>query len=134
MAGDRYIVITVAYDRHFCYGQSLAWVAPELSDAGLRVIADQSEGSTPTRTWAGMVDGPTFRRFAGAWCLAADVNDRRSGSGVPDGRASTLTYTLDGMNWEIDGVSPIVYVTLHVTPVTKVRQSHNRGRLHVPAR
>ena len=51
-----------------------------------------------SRTWAGIVDGPTFKRFADAWHL----ND------APCGR------TFDGMNWEIGGQSPIVYVSVDV--------------------
>ena len=59
---------------------------------------DHTSTPNPSRTWAGIVDGPTFKRFADAWHL----ND------------ATRARTFDGMNWEVDGQSPIVYVSLYI--------------------
>lgn len=107
MAHDRYITIKVAYDSHPSYGRSLEWIAPELSDANLTLIEDRIDGPRPSRTWAGAVDESTFKRFADAWHL-----DHATGEKSPT--TSTRTYTLDGMNWESGGKSPIVYVSVRV--------------------
>ena len=108
MADRRYVVIKVAYDQHPGYGRSLAWIAPELREAGLSMVEDHSCEASPSRTWAGIVDGPTFERFADAWQLDA-------GSVVTkDGQVGTREYTFDGMNWEFGGESPIVYVSVRV--------------------
>jgi len=101
MAHPRHIAISVRYDRHPKYGRSLAWIAPELRDAGLEMTDDQVDQTTPSRSWAGVVDGPAFERFAEAWRLdRADSTPR--------------TYVFDGMNWETAGGSPIVYVVVEV--------------------
>ena len=54
--------------------------------------------------WTGIVDGPTFERFANAWQLLDGT----------DGRAPAGFYVFVGLNWESDGESPIVCVTLKV--------------------
>jgi hypothetical protein len=79
----------------------LTWIAPELRDAGLEVTDDQLDQATPSRSWAGVVDGPTFKRFARAWRL-------------DDAERSPRTYVFDGMNWEAAGASPIVHVVVCV--------------------
>jgi hypothetical protein len=99
MGHDRYITIKVAYDSHSSYGRSLQWIAPELNEAGLNLIEDRRHDPRPSRTWAGAVDEDTFRRFADAWRLDHEVDD---------------TFTLDGMNWEVGGASPVVYVCVHI--------------------
>ena len=48
--------------------------------------------------------GPTFERFANAWQLLDGT----------DGRAPAGFYVFDGLNWESDGESSIVCVTLKV--------------------
>jgi hypothetical protein len=96
----RYITITVLYDRQPKYGRSLQWIAPELKDSALTMTEDQLEDPTPSRTWAGLVDGPTYERLAEAWRVPKDI--------------ATHTYTLDGMNWEAGNESPIVCVSLQV--------------------
>jgi hypothetical protein len=106
MADDRYIIIRVAYEPGPGHVRSLRWIAPELKDADLTLI-DRHTGPCPSRTWAGAVDGPTFQRLARAWHLPDQPTD--------DGRPGTHTYTLDGMNWETYGESPIVYLTLTVS-------------------
>jgi hypothetical protein len=110
----RYITITVRYDREPRYGRSLEWLAPELKDSELTMTDDQLGDPTPSRTWAGLVDGPTYEHFAQAWRLAKDTDETTSGR-VGDNRdLATRTYTLDGMNWESGGESPIVCVSLQV--------------------
>ncbi len=108
MTDERYIVIKVAYDRYPSYGRSLAWVAPELREAGLSMVENHSLAPSPSRTWAGSVDGPTFERFADAWHLDA------SSSVTDEEQAAAREYTFDGMNWEAGGESPIVYVRVRV--------------------
>jgi hypothetical protein len=136
MTDDRYIVIRVAYDRHPGYGRSLEWIAPELRDAGLTMTEDHNDEPRPSRTWAGIVDGPTFERFADAWQLDATPHKRTLGLVTEAGELalSTRTYTLDGMNWETDGESPIVYVCLLVGVVRdrygRERDSSLRVRVH----
>ena len=66
MVNPRCITITVRYDRQPRYGRSLQWIAPELKDSALTMTEDQLDDPTPSRTWAGLVDGPTYERFAEA--------------------------------------------------------------------
>ena len=101
MAASRYITIKVRYDRHPDHGRSLSWLAPELKDAGLKIIDDRLDAPSPSRTWAGAVDADTLERFAEAWRLS-------------DAQRTPRRYVLDGMNWEADGVSPVVYVVVEV--------------------
>ena len=111
---DRHIVLKVAYDRRARAG-SLERVAPELHDVGLALVADNADGLQPFRTWAGIVDGVTFRHFADVWRL--DRKAARPGlTRVPGhGVLAADSYTFDGMEWEINGESPIVYVSLTVS-------------------
>ena len=122
MTDDRFIVIAVAYDRHPGYGRSLDWIAPELSDAGLSLIEDHTDGASPSRTWAGAVDEPTFERFADAWGLH-DETDEPPPTGA-DGHPAMHTYTLDGMNWEARGESPIVSATVHILVIQDEPKAH----------
>jgi len=114
MTRDRYIVITVAYDRHPNYGRSLDWIAPELSDAGLIMTDDRIDEPSPSRTWAGVVSGATFERFSDAWQLDAQPCDPSLSPDAEAGDMAMRAYTFDWMNWEIGGESPIVYVSLLV--------------------
>jgi hypothetical protein len=114
MTPDRYIVIRVAYDRHPSYGRSLAWIAPELRDAGLTMTEDRSREPRPSRTWEGLVDGATFQRFADAWGLHDTPHERTLGRVTEAGHLAARAYTFDGMNWETGGESPIVYVSVLV--------------------
>ena len=98
MGDGRYITIRAAYEQDLHHGPSLRWIAPELKDAGLIMTEDHTDVMHPSRTWAGIVDGPTFKRFADAWHLN-DAPRRR---------------TFDGMNWEVAEHSPIVYVSVDI--------------------
>jgi hypothetical protein len=104
-AHDRYITITVAYEAELMSHPSLGWIAPELKDAGLRLIEERG-APQPLRTWAGLVDESTYEQFAEAW----QVPDEPSGERP---RAPHI-HTFDGLNWQTNGESPIVYVTLRV--------------------
>jgi hypothetical protein len=114
MVDPRYITITVQYDRRPRYGRSLQWIAPELQDSALTIIEDQLDGPTPSRTWAGLVDGPTYERFAEAWRLPKDTDEMTPQTAGDNRELATHTYTLDGMNWEAGHESPIVCVSLKV--------------------
>jgi len=117
MTGPR-LTITVQYEPQPDYGRSLEWIAPELGDAGLTLVEDRIEDVTPSRTWTGIVDGPTFQRFAKAWRLQ-DARAELGSHTSDDGRSQpTRSYVLDGLNWETDGKSPITCVTLQILGVT----------------
>lgn len=119
MTRNRYVVIKVAYDRQPTFGRSLEWIAPELRDAGLKLLEDENDGLKPSRTWAGIVDEATFEPFADAWNLETEARPRARGlgpsTGDPQRQPAERPYIFDGMNWEVDGVSPIVYVSIQVT-------------------
>jgi hypothetical protein len=114
MVDPRYITITVQYDREPRYGRSLEWIAPELNDSVLTMTDDRLDYPTPSCTWAGLVDGPTYEYFARAWRLKDTSETPSRGSG-DDRDHDTHTYTLDGMNWESGGESPIICVSVEVT-------------------
>jgi hypothetical protein len=116
MPDTRYVVIRVQYDQQTRHGRSLEWVAPELKDAGLALTEDDLGGSSPSRTWRGVVDGSTYERFAAAWRLEGVLDESASDTANEERSARTRGCTLDGMNWEAGGESPIVYVSLQVTP------------------
>ena len=78
MVNSRYITITVRYDRQPRYGRSLQWIAPELKDSALTMTEDQLDDPTPSRTSAGLVDGPIYERFAEAWRLPKDTDKTTS--------------------------------------------------------
>jgi len=114
MVEPRYITITVQYDREPTYGRSLEWIAPELKDSALTMIEDHLDDSRPSRTWAGLVDEPTYEHLANAWRLPKDNHETNPRSAGDDGDLAADVYTLDGMNWEADNESPIVCVSLQV--------------------
>jgi hypothetical protein len=112
MTEDRFIILTVAYERHLGHGPSLAWIAPELADAGLSLIEDNHHGWNPSCRWAGLVTGPTYDRFADAWHLHDATHEPTSGNA---GDHPTMrAHTLDGMNWETQGESPVIFATVQV--------------------
>jgi hypothetical protein len=110
MVDPRYITITVQYDREPKYGRSLEWIAPELRDSALTMTEDHLGDPTPSRTWAGLVDGATYEQFAETWRLPKDIDETGD-----DRDPVTHPYTLDGMNWAAGNESPIVCVSVGVT-------------------
>jgi hypothetical protein len=125
----RYITITVRYDREPKYGRSLEWIAPELKGSALTLTEDHLADPRPARTWAGLVDGPTYEQFAKAWRLPKDAPETNARTPRDDRELATDTYTLDGMNWETGNQSPIVYVSLQVTaPARPERQRRARAK------
>ena len=117
MSDARYITIMIQYDQQARYGRSLKWVAPELRDAGLVLSEDHLGGSAPSRTWRGVVDGLTYERFAAAWRLEGMLDVPAPDTANEEHGARTRACTLDGMNWEAGGESPVVYVSVRVTPL-----------------
>ena len=111
MRGDRYLTVEVAYEPQLGYGRSLEWVAPELRHAGLVMTEDHTNESRPSRTWAGIIGRATFERFARAWNIDYETDLGTSTEDSHQGR----DYTFDGMNWEVGGESPIVYVAVNVS-------------------
>ena len=104
-AKDRYISITVAYEAGTNSQPGLGCIAPELKESGLRLV-DERDGPRPSRTWAGVVDGPTCEEFANAWRLPGEPSQ--------EGLRAPYSRTFDGLNWQAEGESPIVYVTVRV--------------------
>jgi hypothetical protein len=100
--------------------RSLGWIAPELKTSTLTLTDDHIAGPRPSRTWAGMVDGPTFERFARAWRLPGQITTTTPPV-TDDPDRVARTYTLDGMNWEAGGISPIVCVSVQVTRPPRAR-------------
>jgi len=129
MTHDRHITLRVEYDRHPDYGRSLEWIAPELKDAGLILTEDRTSQPNPSRTWAGIVNGATFERFAAAWRLGDQTNEPSTGALADDGEQAVHDYTFDGMNWEAGGESPIVYVSLSVAAAGRGRAAETACRL-----
>ena len=130
MSEDRFVILTVAYERPAGRGPSLGWIAPELQGAGLSLIEEIHHGWNPCRRWAGLVDGPTFDRFADAWHLH-DENDHPA-SGNPDGNPMMLAHTLDGMNWDTQGESPVIFATVHVWVLGDRHQARTRAEHPLP--
>jgi hypothetical protein len=114
MVKSRYITLTVQYDQGPRYGRTLQWIAPELKDSALTITEDLLDGPTRSRTWAGLVDGPTYERLAEAWRLPNDTDETTPQTAGDDRELATHTFTLDGMNWEAGDESPIVSVSLEV--------------------
>jgi len=95
---DRYVILTVEYEPTATKAQrSVGWLAPELVDAGLTMTYDL----LGRRKWAGLIDGDTFERFVASWGGDADLANYR--------------HTWDGMEWEADGSSPIVWASITAT-------------------
>ena len=111
MLGPRHIIVSVQYDRRPSYGRSLEWIAPELKDARMAMTEDRTDEPRPSRSWEGTVDAQTFERLAHAWRLPED-----SSEDVEPATPAPRRYTLDGMNWEESGESPIVCATIQVMP------------------
>jgi hypothetical protein len=129
MVDSRYITITVQYDREPKYGRSLEWIAPELKGSALTMTEDHLDDPRPSRTWAGVVDGPTYEQVAKAWRLPREVGEPNARTRGDSRELATHTYTLDGMNWETGNRSPIVYVSLQVTaPAPPQRQRRARPK------
>jgi hypothetical protein len=124
MVGSQRIAITVRYEPPASYGTSLAWIAPELREAGMALIEDRLAGPIPSRTWAGSVDERTFKAFAKSWALPRQ-NEGGSAATADDSNDSAgFERTYDGMNWEVGGESPIISVSVHVGPVARVPMSN----------
>jgi hypothetical protein len=78
------------------------------------LLEDRADDERPTRTWCGIIDDTTFKRFAQVWGLRPDTGqpDRP----IPDAsrHRRVRSHVFDGMNWESGGVSPIISVTVLV--------------------
>jgi hypothetical protein len=125
MAGSSYIAITVRYEPQADCARSLAWIAPELKDAGLVLIDDHPSDGLPTRTWAGYVDQRTFERFAAAWLPGRQDEEFTMGETNDPNDLVSYRRTFDGMDWEIDGFSPIVSVSVEVVGPMRAAVTHH---------
>jgi hypothetical protein len=96
---DRYLILTAEYEANATDVQrSLSWLAPELVQAGL-TLSEEGE----VRMWTGVLDGDTYARFAERW-------------GV-DGERPSYRRVFDGMEFEHEGSSPIIWARLDVSEV-----------------
>jgi hypothetical protein len=116
MLGPRHIIVTVQYDQQPSYGRSLEWIAPELKGARMTMTEDHTGDPQASRTWEGTLDASTFERFARAWRLPEGSSDQKKPAATATQDPGPRCYTLDGMNWEENGKSPIVYASVQVTP------------------
>lgn len=134
MPESHHITITVRYEPGVRYGKSLAWIAPELQDARLPLVEDHPEAPVHARTWSGAVDKSTFDRFATAWRLErSDEEFIDEGAEEWDDRVG-YTRTFDGMNWETEGLSPIVSVSVRVVRPCSRRLPTRRASRRVGCR
>jgi hypothetical protein len=127
MPASHFITITVCYEPGVSHGTSLAWIAPELQDVPLRLVEDHLEAPVRARTWSGPVDESTFERFSAAWRLERS-DEELTGDGTED-RHDRVGYsrTLDGMNWETEGHSPIISVSVRVVRPRYAKRRGARG-------
>ena len=107
----RYVIVEAAYEADATQTErSLRALAPELADAGLTIITD----SPALRKWAGVIDDDTYARMADACAL-----DRKPGTNLLSvtecGELTCHAYTWDGMEWERNGSSPVVWMRLQVS-------------------
>ena len=94
---DYFIRLRVRYEPEATGCQrSLSALMPELAPARLGVIED----SMDFREWAGVIDHQTYVRFAQVWLRSRDCG----------------SYTFDGLEWEHEEWSPVVWAKVTVTP------------------
>jgi hypothetical protein len=113
MPEPRYITLRVSFDSHTNSERTLRWIAPELARAGLAMTDDHMEGRVRYRTWAGSVDEATVRQLMEAWRLTDPIGGS-GGENDDDRQPASRAYTLDGMNWETDGRSPVVWASVEI--------------------
>jgi hypothetical protein len=113
---ERYVTLVAALepDAADCV-RSAGWLVPELADAGLTLTEDTPD----SRTWAGMVDGDTYARFAEGWGLEHKPSEATLGVPGEHGDLACYSYTFDGLEWESGGSSPIVWMRLTVSEARK---------------
>jgi hypothetical protein len=58
--------------------------------------------------------GPRPSVFADAWHLPDEFHEPAAANLAEDGHIARVRRTFDGMNWEVDGESPIVYVSVEI--------------------
>jgi hypothetical protein len=108
---DRYVIVAVEYEPDAKDAEcSLGWLVRELRDAGLTMTED----TQAVREWAGVVDGDTYARFADGWDLG-NKPDQPSLMQTEHGCLAAHRYTWDGMEWELSGWSPIVWMSIAVS-------------------
>jgi hypothetical protein len=94
MKNQYLITLQVKYEPYATDAQrSLSWLAPELVGAQLTLTEDDD-----TRRWVGVIDANMYTQVVGAWS------------------SEGLHRVFDGMEFEVEGSSPIVYVTLDTEP------------------
>jgi len=121
---DRYVILEAEYEPHAKDAErSLRWLVPELVEAGLTM----TEHTPGVRNWAGVIDGDTYERFAAAWDLGNKA-DARNGGVPTDGHLAQHSYTWDGMEWDLGGWSPIIWMNLKVSEPIEAQVHPRRAR------
>jgi hypothetical protein len=91
------------------------WLAPELVDADLTLTEDTHD----SRTWAGVIDGDTYARFAEAWGLENKPSELNLSGPSEHGDLASDSHAFDGLEWESAGSSPIVWMKYTVSDPVK---------------
>ena len=80
-----------------------------------------------------VVDGATSQRVADAWHLPDEFHEPAAANLAEDGHIARVRRTLDGMNWEVDGESPIVYVSVEIGVIKRPLATGARAQNLTPA-
>jgi len=108
----RYVVVAAEYEPNATdVERSLGWLVAELADAGLAM----TESTPGVRKWDGVIDGEIHRALADVWDLEHKASQPDLGMVTKYGHLAGDCYTFDGMEWELSGWSPIVWVSLFVS-------------------
>jgi hypothetical protein len=120
---ERYVILVAADEPDATEStRSPGWLVPELVDARWTLTEDTPD----SRTWAGVIDGDSYARFAEGWGLENKPGEANLGMPGEHGHLASYSYTFDGLEWESGGYSPIVWMRLTVSePVKAPRRPHD---------
>ena len=108
---DRFVILRVEYEPEAKdVERSLRWLVPELADAGVTMTGE----TRAARKWAGVVDGDTYASLVDGWELGSKPR-QASLMQTEYGCLAGHCYTWDGLEWELCGWSPIVWMSLEVS-------------------
>jgi len=131
VAEMRYVIVDVAYypDR---YGDGSHW-EPTPAWFGDRfpqrlTITDDTDAGEEyedypdiaTRKFVGLVSEPTWQRFADDWCLTDEDSEPNLGILTEYGHLPGGRWNVDGMDFNLGGVSLIAFVDVSASPTLAV--------------
>jgi hypothetical protein len=112
----RYLILAASYEPDATdWARSPGWLVPELVDAAWTLIEDTPDA----RKWAGVIDADTYTRFAEGWGLERRRCEASLSMPGEHGNLASYSYTFDGLEWESEGSSPIVWMRLTVSEPVK---------------